>query len=875
MMNKMPPKLFWKLFQWYCHPGLRDHIEGDLIEEYRERLLTKGKWNADIRFAADVLLLFRKGIIRPMEGHRNLNTYGMYKSYLKIGWRSILKNKGYSFINIGGLAMGMTVAMLIGLWMADEIQFNTYHINYERIARVARNTIVNGETRTNTYLPLNVGEELRTKYRDNFSSVVSAYPVEEYFLTAGEKKISLRGEFIDSNGPSLFTLKMRQGTLSGLTDQHSIFLSRSTALILFGNDDPINKTLKINNLMDAIVTGVYDDLPHNSHFYDVSFFAPLDLLMSAEPWMKEPGFTNNFLNLYVLLEEGVSHDQTTVNIKDVILNNIGADSRYAAMKPQLFLHPMSQWHLYSEWKNGVSTGNKAQIVWLFGFVGAFVLALACINFMNLSTARSEKRAKEVGLRKAIGSRQGQLISQFFSESFLVVAFAFVMTLVIVTLSLGWFNELAGKMITIPWTNINFWFISAGFIFITGLLAGSYPAFYLSSFKPVSVLKGTLHLGKLTSLPRKVLVVVQFTVSILLIIGTIVVYQQIQYAKDRPVGYSREGLIMIQMTSPDFYEKYETLAHQLKNSGAVVEVAESSSPVTDVWSSNSGFDWDGRDPSNEPVFATLAITPEYGKVVEWQFIDGRDFSRDLASDSAGFVINEAAANVLGFDDPVGKTIRWSSWRTKATAFTVLGVVRDMVMTSPYKPQLPTIYFISGESLHFINIRTNPDRSISEALSTIGSVFKNVIPAAPFDYKFADEEYSLKFASEERIGSLSMVFAVLAILISCLGLFGLASFVAEQRTKEIGIRKVMGASVFSLWQMLSKDFVFLVTLSSVIAVPLGYYFMNTWLLTYEYRTDISMWVFLITCFGALSITVLTVSYQSIKAALANPVKSLRNE
>jgi putative ABC transport system permease protein len=874
-MGKMPPKLFWRFFQWYCRPGLRDHIEGDLIEEYRERLRIKGKWNADIKFAVDVLLLFRKGIIRPMEGHRNLNTYGMYKSYLKIGLRSILKNKGYSFINIGGLAMGMTVAMLIGLWMIDEIQFNTYHSNYERIARVVRHTIVNGETRTGTYLPLNLGEELRTKYRDNFSSVVLAYPVEEYFLTVGDKKIPLRGEFIESNGPSLFTLKMTQGALSGLSDQHSIFLSRSTALILFGDDDPINKTLKINNLMEATVTGVYEDLPHNSHFYDVSFFAPLDLLMSAEPWMKEQGFTNNFLDVYVMLEEGLNPDQTSANIKDVILNNVGTDSRYAAMKPQLFLHPMNRWHLYSEWKNGVSTGNKAQIVWLFGFVGAFVLALACINFMNLSTARSEKRAKEVGLRKAIGSRQGQLITQFFSESFLVVGFAFVMTLVIISVSLGWFNDLSGKMITMPWTNMNFWLISVAFIFITGLLAGSYPAFYLSSFKPVSVLKGTLHLGKLTSLPRKVLVVVQFTVSILLIIGTIVVYQQIQYAKDRPVGYSREGLIMIQMTSPDFYEKYETLAAELKNSGTVIEVAESSSPVTDVWSANGGFDWDGRDPSNEPVFATLAITPEYGKVVEWQFIDGRDFSKDLASDSAGFVINEAAANVLGFDDTVGKTIRWNSWRTKATAFTVLGVVRDMVMISPYKPQFPTIYFISGESLHFINIRTNPDKSISEALPTIESVFRKVIPSVPFDYKFADEEYSLKFASEERIGSLSLVFAALAIVISCLGLFGLASFVAERRTKEIGIRKVMGASVFALWQMLSRDFVLLVVISSVIAVPPGYYFMNNWLQKYEYRTDISLWIFLITCFGALAITVLTVSYQSIKAAWANPVKSLRSE
>ena len=881
--KRYPPKPFLRFFRWYCHPRLVDHIEGDLIEVYRKRVHKKGKRNADIRFVIDVLKLIRPGIIRQMKGFKNLNNCSMYKSYFKIGWRNLVKNKGYSFINIGGLAMGMAVALFISLWIYDELNFNKYHKNYDRIARVMRNLNVNAETLSTRILPTALGDELRTKYGNYFDHVVMAWGADQILSPlhtgqAGETKLTLHGQFIETAGPEMFTLNMLQGSTSGLNDPHSILLSQSAAKALFGNKDAMGKLLMMNNSdrMDVKVTGIYEDLPYNSDFHDIKFFAPFDLLISVNSWLQQPSFTNDFLNIYVAINEHTSFESASDQIRDAILDNIREDKGYVAVNPQLALHPMKDWHLRSEWKNGVMAGGAIQIVWLFGFVGGFVLLLACINFMNLSTARSEKRAKEIGIRKAVGSARTQLVNQFFSESFLVVGLAFVVAVVAVSTSLNWFNDLAGKQMEMPWTNIYFWLGSFVFILFTGLLAGSYPALYLSSFNAVKVLKGSVRVGRLASLPRKVLVVAQFAVSVTLIIGTIIVYQQIQFAKGRPVGYNREGLLMIPVTSPDFFGKHDVLLTELKSTGVVLEMAESSGAPTDIQYTNGGFDWRGKDPAYIPDWANVTVTPEYGKTLGWEFVSGRDFSRDIASDSAAFVINEAAAKLLGFKIPVGETIRWQGgWRTKYSSFTVIGIIKDMVMKSPYAPPVPTVFFLGQYGTNYVNIRINPNTSTAEALPKIEAVFKKVIPSAPFDYKFADQEYALKFVAEERVGKLSSVFAVLAIIISCLGLFGLASFVAEQRTKEIGIRKVVGASVFSVWKMLSKDFVVLVVIACLIAIPIVYYFTTAWLEQYQYRTEISWWIFVVTSLVALVITLLTVSYQAVNAALMKPVNSLRSE
>jgi len=808
----------------------------------------------------------------------------MIKNYFKIAWRNLFRNRVSSLVNIGGLTVGIAVALLIGLWIYDELSFNNYHQNKDRIGRILiRGNDPKEGPFVNTSVPYPLATVLRENYKTNFKHVVRASWLQEYILSTGEKKLSRTGQFMDEGAPEMFTLKMLKGSWSGLKDFSSIILSASTAKELFGDTDPMNQVVLLNNKLNVKVTGVYEDLPLNTELNGIEFFSTWDLWVSENDWILKRttnDWTNHFLRIYAEINPGSSFDIVNNNIKEAEfqkIRNIDKYKEHVARKPMVVLHPMSNWHLYPVTRAGIIDDKPVRMVWLVGIIGMFVLLLACINFMNLSTARSEKRAKEVGIRKTIGSMRRQLIYQFFTESFLVVIFSFVLACLLVVISLPWFNNLAAKEMIMPWDDTYFWLISIGFIFITGLLAGSYPAFYLSSFKPVKVLKGTFRIGHLAAIPRKTLVVMQFTVSVALIISTIVIYRQVQFAKDRPVGYDREGLIMIQMRSGDFYGKYDLFRTEFLNTGVVAELSESMGKVTEVASGNNGFDWKGRDPNKEESFGTLAVTHEHGKTVGWQFVSGRDFSRNYVTDSSGVVINEAAAQYIGLKDPVGETITWK-WRDKEPKpYTILGVIKDMVMESPYEPVEPTLFFVKALNgdVSWINIRINSAVAMSQALPKVEAVFKKLIPSAPFDYKFVDLDYASKFAAEERISKLAGFFAVLAIFISCLGLFGLASFVAEQRTKEIGVRKVLGASVFKVWRLLSKEFVVLVMVSLFIAAPLAYYFMHNWLQDYQYRAELSWWIFAAAGAGALIITLLTVSFQAIKAAIANPIKSLRTE
>ena len=805
----------------------------------------------------------------------------MIKNYVTIAWRNLVKSKGYSAINIGGLAIGMAVAILIGLWIYDELSFNKYHKNYDRIAQVMIRYDFNGQRGSSHSLSRPLEQELRNKYGRYFKHIVMSRWNESHIISGGDKKLSQTGRFMQEGVPEMLSLKMLGGSWHGLKDPHSIILSSSAAKSLFGDEDPMGQMMRIDNQMDVKVTGVYEDLPHNTEFNDIKFISSWDLLMANNKWMQEAAdqWGNSSFLMYVQLQPNATHEAVSAIIKNAQYDKVDADDK--KFNQQVFLNPMNKWHLYSEWKNGVNTGGRIQYVWLFGIIGSFVLLLACINFMNLSTARSEKRAKEVGIRKAVGSMRSQLIRQFLSESLIVTFIAFILAIVLVALSLPLFNGLADKQMSIVWSNPYFWIISLAFIILTGFIAGSYPALYLSSFNPVKVLKGTFRAGRFATLPRKVLVVLQYTVSIALIIGTIIVYKQIQHAKDRPVGYSRDGLLMIHVKSPDLREKFDVISAELKNNGIAIATSGASGPVTAVWSKNSGFEWKNKDVNKVDGFSTIWITHDYGKTIGWQFKEGRDYSRALAADSVSnnsnpslaynIIINEAAAKYMDLKNPLGETIKWSG-----TPFTIIGVVKDMVMESPFNPVRQAIYLVNyDEANAYMNIRINPKISVSDALVKTEAIFRKLVPSVPFDYQFADTEYGLKFAAEERIGKLASVFATLAILISCLGLFGLASFVAEKRTKEIGVRKVLGASIYNIWKMLSKDFVILVIISCLIATPVASYYLHQWLEKYEYRTGISWWIFPVVIAGSLMITTITVSFQAIKAAVANPVKSLRTE
>lgn len=803
----------------------------------------------------------------------------MLKNYFTIAWRNLVKTKGYSFINIGGLSLGMSVALIIGLWVNDELTFNKYYDNYDHIAQVMKAGTFQGKYYSGQdYLQYPLLHELKTTYGANFKYVVPRQGTYESILSIGDRKLSKTGTNIGEDAPEMFTWKMTYGNRSGLKDPQSIMISESTANALFGAGDPVGRTVKLNNNRDVTISGVFEDFPRNSEQYGLQFALPWEAYLINNPWVRDQGWQNHFFQIYVQIHPTTTFEKVAANIKDLEINatrNLDYMKDWLKFNPEVHVNPMSKWHLYSDYKEGTLQNGPIQLVWFIGSIGVFVLLLACINFMNLSTARSEKRAKEVGIRKTLGSVRKQLITQFFSESFLVVIISFVFALLLVFAALPWFNTISQKAMTLPWNTASFWVLSALFLFITGMLAGSYPALYLSSFNPLKILKGSYRAGRLASVPRKVLVVLQFTVSITLIASTGVIYHQLLFVKDRPVGYSREGLLMMQKKGREFNDKFETLRTELKRSGAVVEIADAGGPITTTWSGNGGFSWKGYDPLEENSFNTLNVSADFGTTVGWNVIDGRTFSRDIASDSSAIILNESAAKQMKLENPVGETVHWTNlaWNMDKD-FHVVGVIQDMIMSSPFEPVRPAIFLNMGGA-GWMYLRVNPAMSMTEALPKIQATFNNVIPDVPFDYKTATDEYSSKFATEDNIGRLAVVFTTLAIAISCLGLFGLASFMAEQRTKEIGIRKVLGASVPNLWRMLSGEFVVLIVVACLIAVPVSYHILKNGLSRYDYRTDIAWWIFAAASGGALLITLATVSYQAVKAALSNPVNSLRTE
>ena len=600
----------------------------------------------------------------------------MIKNYLLSAWRNLRKNKAHSVINISGLAVGMTVALLIGLWIWDELSFDKSDPHYDRVAQVMQSLTYNGVAKTGKSVPIPLDEVIRKEYGSDFSHIVMSSWGWRHVLSAGEINVAQLGNFMQPDAPELFGLRMASGSMTALTDPSAILLSRETAKALFGNTDPLNKVVKMDNLANFTVKGVYDDPPANTSFHEseISFVASWDYYIH-ELVEKDvlTDWGNNSFQLFVQLAPHADMDAVSRRIRDAKAKRVDKES--AAYKPVLFLHPMSKWHLYSDFKNGANVGGKIQYVWLFGTIGLFVLLLACINFMNLSTARSEKRAKEVGIRKTVGSLRRQLVVQFFCESILITFIAFAVSLVLVILLLPAFNAVADKQVDILWGNPVFWIVSIGFCLFTGIIAGSYPALYLSSFRPIKVLKGTFRAGRRAALPRQVLVVLQFAVSVILMIGTIAVFRQIQFAKNRPVGYSREGLVNMRLSTPDLHNHFAAIRADLLGSGAVLELAESSSPVTAVNHHFGGVTWEGMNPQATYDFGNVRITAAYGKTVGWQIVDGRDLSRDFISDSTAVVINEAALKFSGIKDPVGKM--FSLHGTKGI---IAGVIKDFHFAS---------------------------------------------------------------------------------------------------------------------------------------------------------------------------------------------------
>ncbi|HEV7347735.1 ABC transporter permease [Telluribacter sp.] len=784
----------------------------------------------------------------------------MFKYYFRIAFRSLWKNKGYTTLNIVGLALGMACSFLAALWAYDELTYDQFHENFRSIYQVNRNSERDGQIFVSQNTPYPLATALKQTYPDiEYATRVDRDDAR--LLTAGEKMVYREVIFADPDFLNIFTFALTEGSTSSvLSDPRSVVLSQKTAEALFGKENAVGQIIRFNNEVDVKVTGVLAGIPANSSFqFDCLF--PYSLKAVMDPWFLtlDNVWGNNVVRTYIQLQPNVTAAQTEAKIEHFLT------SHDETVKQTLMLHAMPDWHLRNTFENGKIAGGLIDYVRIFLWVAGFVLLIACINFMNLATARSEKRAKEVGIRKAIGSSRGRLILHFLGESNWLAFFAFVLAVMLVSLILPWFNELTDKSIQIPYTSPVYWLIGLGITLITGMAAGFYPAFYLSSFQPVRVLKGTVRLGKNASIPRKVLVGLQFTISILLIISVVVISKQLDYTKDRSVGYDRNNLIMADFTE-ELKQNEEVLRNELLNSGYISAVSATQAPMTEIRNTNGvGY---GDDKSTSLV--TVSSDYDYLKTFGIRLKAGRDFSREFATDSSAVLLNESAVKEMNLTDPIGEEIEYGGKN-----YHVVGVIEDVLMDSPYDHVRPTGVFLKKESRNIINLRFRDGVKMQEALAGTKKIVEGLAPAYPFAYQFVDEEYAKKFATEERIGNLINAFALLTIFISCLGLFGLAAYTAERRTKEIGVRKVLGADLSSIVIMLSKEYVYLIGIASLVASPIAWYFLQGWLQNYTYRIEIPGWVFFFSGLLAILVALLTVSFQAVKAARMNPVKSLRSE
>ncbi|MEJ7644710.1 MAG: FtsX-like permease family protein [Chryseolinea sp.] len=786
--------------------------------------------------------------------------------------RSLFKNKLISALNIAGLSIGIAVSLLLTLWVLDEFSFNQSHKGHDRIARVMQNVMKNGEVVTWNSVPYPLSGELRKNYGDDFETIAHTTTLQEELFSVGNKVFTRNGRYAEPDFFKLFSVRLISGSEKQLKGTSGIFLSASMAKAYFGDSDASNKSMTIvsstSDAMDVSVAGVYEDFPKQSALAGTDYIGPWDMIVSNPGIMgMEDPWRQNFLELYVMMKDMRPFADASAKIKDARL--LKSSSEIAKMKPELFLHPMNDWHLYSQFKNGKNAGGRIQYVWLFIAIGGFTLLMACINFMNLTTARSERRSKEVGIRKSIGSARRQLIILFFTESFLTTFISFFVAAVLVIIAMPSFNLLAGKNLTIPWERGNFWIFSFVACCLIALMCAIHPATYLSSISAIKALKGSYRTGKSAAMLRRGLVVVQFTISIVLIVVTITITQQIEFAMERATGYDRARLITVPVRTDAIHTHFDAFSRRLVESRSAVSVSEAGDAPTGRSYITTGISWQGKDPDINSGFSAFWSSKEYGKTVGWKIKQGRDFSQVSLSDTTGIIINEAAMAYMGLKDPIGAELQW--WDEK---YTIIGVVESVMHESPYGAIQPSVYTMRTDPGLLI-IRLNPDAKISTALAKIEATFKEFNSLEPFSYQFVDEAYRKKFETEEHAKRLTTVTSVLTIFISCLGLFGLVAYLADRRTKEIGVRKVLGASVINIWLMLSKDFVLLVMISTVAAVPLGYYVVKSWLENFDYRISFTWFIFVEAVLSVLIITLLTASYQTIVAARRNPVRSLRSE
>ncbi|WP_117883515.1 ABC transporter permease [Aureibaculum luteum] len=784
----------------------------------------------------------------------------MLKNYIKIAWRNLWKSKGYSFLNIFGLAIGITCASLILLWVEDELSFNTNFQNQDLIYYLPTNQQYEGEWRTfyqSTPGPL--AEAMKKEIPGIIGS--SRSMGNQLLFTIDEKAIGRYGRFADPDFLSIFDLSFIEGnTKDAFKEVDAIVISKKTATALYGQGTSVlGKVIRVNNDTNYTISGVFKDLPNNVS-YGFDWVAPFERFAADKDWMKEYG--NNFSDTFVELSAEADFQVVDAKVRKMLPEKTEHEETYA------FLHAMKDWHLRSNFEGGKNVGGQITYVRLFTLIAIIILVIACINFMNLSTARSERRANEVGVRKVLGSDKRKLISQFMTEAIITATLATLVSIILLWILVPQFNILVDKQLVLRLFNREHLVPLMAITIVCGLLAGWYPAFYLSSFKPVDVLKGTSVKQGGASLIRKGLVITQFTVSIVFIISTIIVYQQIKHVKDRDMGYSRELLVRMPVNG-DVIKNFVPIKQDMIASGAIENVALNNSRILSGGNNGSGLQWQGGTDTEDVLISFRFVSSNFLETAGMEIVEGRGFSNSIAKDSTNTIITESFAKLMGQGSAVGKTI------TRGEIYTVIGVVKDFLYGDMYGTSDPVMFFNYNDYARYMYVKMKSDVAIDKTLAAMENVMKTHNPAFPFEFEFVDDAFNARFKSEKLVGNLSWIFALLTIIISCLGLFGLAAYTAEQRRKEIGVRKVLGSSVLGIVTLLSKDFVRLVLIALMLAGPLAWWVMRNWLQSFAYRIEINWWVFAIAGMVAICIALLTVSFQAVKAALSNPVKSLRTE
>jgi predicted permease len=785
----------------------------------------------------------------------------MFLNYLKTALRNLWRNKSYSVLNILGLSAGIVCAGLIFLWVEDEKTYDNVNSKKNYLYQVMQNQQLDGKLYTfspiTAYLAPSVKQEIpgiRNACRTGWD--------QSLLFTHEQKSLFESGFYADSSFLKMFSLSFIEGNVeNSLRQVKSLVISQKMAKKFFGTEvNIVGKTIQVNNDDSYVITGVVKDLPDNTTLR-FDWIAPFDNYLKQNEWLNSWGAHG--IRTFVELEPGV--DLATVNrqLNGYILKKDPG----SLARP--FLFSMNDWRLHNRFENGQPVGGRIEYVRLFNIIAWIILFMACINFMNLATAYSAKRSKEVGVRKVLGASKGKIVIQFLGEAFITSVIAVLFSTIIISLVLPFFNRLVQKQIDLnlltPIHLVGLLLLSM----ICGFLAGSYPAVYLSSFNPIKVFKSIKIKSGGSALLRKGLVVVQFSVSIILIASTIIIYQQIQHVKNRQLGYRKDNLLQVELKEKSL-EQIKTIHNQLINTGVVENTGMSQWQTLLVHATNPNFSWENKEPGKQVPVSMNNISAGYVATTGMELIKGRQFYPEENRDTSSVIINEAMAKIIGASDPIGKTIR-----DNGKSYVIIGMIKDYIFNDMYKMSAPLVLTCNPSQLEYLHIRIKPTADMAKALKDIERIITPYLTGYPFEYRFADEQFNDLFKTETLTSNLSSLFALLAILISCLGLFGLAAYTAEQRTKEIGIRKVLGASINSVVGLMSKGFMQLVIISCFIAIPVTWWIMKSWLEGFAYRTEINWWVFVMAALFALSIAFVTVSFQALRSAMTNPVKSLRTE